>query len=53
MTKTPLFDELLEIDSSVSIHVRNLRTPAIKTHKIYHGISPTIMNKIFTLRHQS
>ena len=22
-------------------------------HKIYHGISPTIMNEIFTLRHQS
>ena len=45
------FEELLEIDSSVSIHNRNLRTIAIKMYKIYHGISPTIINEIFILRH--
>ena len=47
------FEELLEIDSSVSIHDRNLRTLSIEICKIYHGISPTIMNEIFTIRHQS
>ena len=34
----------------VSIHNRNLRVLAIEMHKIYHGISPTIMNEIITLR---
>ena len=45
------FEELLEIDSFVSIHDRNLRALAIKMYEIYHDISPTIMNEIFTLRH--
>ena len=38
--------------SSSSIHDRNLRAFPIEMYKIYHNISPTIMNKIFTLRHQ-
>ena len=29
------FEELLEIDSSVSIHCRNLRTLAIEMYKIH------------------
>ena len=49
--KKSSFEELLEIDSSVSIHDRNLRTLAIEMHKICHGISPTVVNEIFTLRH--
>ena len=40
--KKSSFEELLEIDSSVSVHDRNLR-----------AISPTIMNQIFTLRRQN
>ena len=51
--KKSFFKELLEIDSSVSIHDRNLRTLAIKMYKKYHEISPTIMNEIFTLRYQN
>ena len=51
--KKSSFEELLEIDSSVSIHDRNLRTLAIEMYKIYHRISLTIMNEIFTLRHQN
>ena len=47
------FEQLLEIDSSVSVHDRNLRTLATEMYKIYHGISPTIINEIFTLRHQN
>ena len=39
---------MLEIDSSVSIHDRNLRILAIEMYKIFHGISPTIMSEIFT-----
>ena len=50
--KKSSFEELLEIDSSVSIHDRNLRALAVEMYKIYHGISPTIMNEIFILRHQ-
>ena len=48
--KKSSFEELLEIDSSVSIRDRNLRAFAIA---IYHGITPIIMNEIFTLRHQN
>ena len=42
--KKSSFQELLEIDSFVSIHDRNLRTLVIEMYVIYHGISPTIMN---------
>ena len=51
--KKSSFEQLLEIDSSVSVHDRNLRALATEMYKIYHGISPTIMNEIFTLRHQN
>ena len=53
MTKKSSFEELLEIDSSVSFHNRNLRALATEMYKIYHGILPTIMKEIFTLRHQN
>ena len=42
------FEELLEIDSSVSIHDINLRALAIEICSIYQGISPNTMNEIFT-----
>ena len=51
--KKSSFEKLLEIDSSVSIHDKNLRTLAIEMYKIYHGISPTMIIEIFTLRHQN
>ena len=51
--KKSSFEQLLEIDSIVSVHDRNLRALATAMYKIYHGISPTIMNEIFTLRHQN
>ena len=38
--------------SSSSIHDRNRRALEIEMYKIYHDISPAIMNKIFALRHQ-
>ena len=51
--KKSSFEELLEIDSSASVHDRNFRAFATEIYKTYHGISPTIMNTIFTLRHQN
>ena len=48
--KKSSFEELMEIDSSVSIHDKNLRALSIEIYKVYHGISPTIINEIFTLR---
>ena len=47
------FEQLLGIDNSASVHDRNLRAFATELYKMYHGISPTIMNEIFTLRHQN
>ena len=47
------FEELLEIDSSDSVQEGNLRALATEMYKIYHGISPTIMNEILTLRYQN
>ena len=52
MKKNPL-EELLEIDSSASIYDRNLRALFIEMHEIYNGITPTIMNELFTLRYQN
>ena len=51
--KKSSFEELLEIDSSVSVHDRNLRALATEIYKIYHVISSTIMNEIFTIRQQN
>ena len=41
--KKSSFEVLQEIDSSVSIH-------DVEIYKIFHGIPPTIINDIFTLR---
>ena len=46
------FKELLGKDSSVSLHKRNLRALVIKMYRIYHVISTSIMDGIFTLKHQ-
>ena len=46
------FKELLEKDSSVSIHHRNLRALAIEMYKIYYNMAPIFMDEIFTLKNQ-
>ena len=43
------FEELLELDNSVSIHHRNLQCLAMELYKIFSAISPDIMNDIFPL----
>ena len=42
--KKSSFEVLQNIDSFVSIH-------DMEIYKIFHGISPTIINEIYTLRH--
>ena len=48
--KQSSFDELLNKDSSVSIHIRNLQKLAIEMFKFYKGLSPPIMDNVFRLR---
>ena len=44
------FDELLNRDSSFTIHERNVQTLAIEIFKIINGLSPEIMNQVFPLK---
>ena len=41
------FEELLNIDKSVVIHVRNLQVLGTKLYKVRHGLAPELMNDIF------
>ena len=43
------FEELLEIDNSVSIHNRNIQYLTIELYKVYNDICPDIMKDIFPL----
>ena len=44
------FEELLERDNSVSIHIRNIQTLAIELYKVVNKLSPNIMNQVFPLK---
>ena len=44
---TSSYEDLLEIDNSVSIHTRNLQSLATELHKIVNGFSPDIMKDVF------
>ena len=48
--KKSSFTELLNKDSSVSIHVRNIQKLAIKMCRFYKGLSPPLIINIFKLR---
>ena len=45
--KTSSFEELLDQDKSVSIHTRNLQMLATEMFKVYRGMSPPIISKLF------
>ena len=47
--QTSTFNELLEKDSSVSIHYRDIQALAIEMFKVKNGMSPVIMKKYFNL----
>ena len=44
------FEELFNIDKSVTIHQRNLQVLATELYKVYLGLAPELMNDIFKKR---
>ena len=51
--KQSSFNELLEKDGSVSIHIRNIQIPATEMYKLINNLSPPIMNRVFKLNSDS
>ena len=48
--KTLSFEELLDRDTSVTIHTRNLQALATEMFKVYRNLSPNIVVEIFPVR---
>ena len=48
--KASIFEQLLEKDSYVSMHTRNLRFLAVEMFKVVKGLAPTIINDLFPLK---
>ena len=44
------FKELLQVTDENTIHQKNLKYLATEMYKYIHGLSPPIMNEVFTLR---
>ena len=44
------FENLLELDNSVSIHHRNIRLLSIELYKVKHNFSNQVMSELFNLR---
>ena len=51
--KQSSFEELLEKDSSVSIHVRNIQILATEMYKVTKGMSPPQITELFPRRNES
>ena len=51
--KQSSFNELLEKDGSVSIHMRNIQILATEMYKLINNLSPPIMNRVFKLNSDS
>ena len=49
--KSSSFQDLLSKGNSVTIHHRNIRTLAIETFKLLHGLSTSLLNEVFVERH--
>ena len=49
-TRYLLLSNYWKKDSSVSIHTRNLRFLALEMSKAVEGLTPTIVNDLFSLR---
>ena len=48
--KKSSFQELLQKDKSVSVHMKNLQYLATEIIKVKNGLSPIIMNKVFNFQ---
>ena len=48
--KVYTFEQLLEKDSSVPIHTKNLRFLAVEMFKVVKSLAPTIINDLFLLK---
>ena len=51
--KKSSFQELLESDKSVPIHIKNLQVLATEMFKVYRDISPPIMRQLFQSRNNN
>ena len=47
---TSTFEELLEKDKSVTIHIRNVQILAIELYKVVNNIAPEILKGVFPLK---
>ena len=45
--KKSSFEELLQKDNSVTVHMKNLQYLATKIFRVKSGLSPIIMNEVF------
>ena len=45
------FENLLELDNSVSIHHRNIRLLSIELYKVKHNLSNQVMSELFNLKY--
>ena len=45
--KTVVFQELLDKDNSVSVHISNIQTTTIDMYKVANDVSPEIINEVF------
>ena len=48
--KKSSFTKLINNDSSISIHIKNIQRPAIQIFKFHKVLSPSLINNIFKLR---
>ena len=53
LLRSSSYEDLLEIDNSVSIHIGNLQALAIELYKIVNGFSPEIMKDVFSFNTNS
>ena len=47
------FEDLLDKDRSVSVHVKNIKTLAIETFKVSNKLTVPLMNEIFVRRNNA
>ena len=50
--KASIFQVLLDKDSTVSLHMRNIQTFATEMYKVANDISPEIMKDVFIIREE-